>query len=86
MPDAKIMNVIPSDSMCGNLSSPARSAMKIFEPMKISPHQFAVNIGDEKLHAVHVRSPTMLNFTFRHRESSAVRFHQRGPDDHQMGG
>lgn len=60
--------------------------MKIFEPMQISPHQFAVIIEEEDLHEVPVRSPTMLNFTFRHRESSAVRFHQRGPDDHQMGG
>lgn len=60
--------------------------MQIFEPMKIRPHQLAVNIEEEKLHEVHVRSPTMLNSTFRHRESWAVRFHQRGPDKHQMGG
>jgi hypothetical protein len=77
MPDARIMNVIKSDSMCGNLSSPA---------MKIGPRRLAGKIGDEELHEVHLRAPTMLNFTFRHRESSAVRFHQRGPDNHQMGG
>lgn len=60
--------------------------MKIFGPMKRGQHRLAGKIGEEELHEVHVRSPSMLNFTFRHRESAAVRFHQRGPDNHQMGG